>query len=508
MARAAEAAGVPVAAGDTKVVERGKADGALRRRRPGSASSRRRSSSAPSGSGPGDRVLVSGTLGDHGMAVMVARGELELEVDLAERHRARARARAGAARRSATRVRWMRDPTRGGLATALNELAQPAGLAVVPRRGRAAGATGGRRRLRDPRHRPALRRERGQARRRRRRRGARTRRSRCSAATRSAPAPRSSARSAPSRAGLVLLETTLRRQPHRRHARRRPAAAHLLISRPPDRSKGQRPRPMPFLASSRQGGAWHSETWSRCASRVRTRRSEARSPIRILEGHPAVPARLALEGHHRRRHARGARDPRSDGLHEDRGHARDHRALHDPDPASPFALFGSSRRLVVGGTRPPPRSCTRASPGSASRGLQPNTPQWVAFASLSALLAAAFLFLARVARLGFLANFLSRTVLVGFLTGVGSRWRWDRWVGCSASRRRTSLQEARYRRSRTQVRAHALAHRRRLLADDLVSAAVLAILIVFGRYVEAGSGRARRRDRDDRAQLDLRLSGA
>ena len=52
-------------------------------------------------------------------------------------------------------------------------------------------------------------------------------------------------------------------------------------------------------------------------------------------------------------------------------------------------------------------------------GLQPDTPQWLALASLSALLAAGLLLLARLARLGFLANFISRTVLIGFLTGVG-----------------------------------------------------------------------------------------
>ncbi len=50
---------------------------------------------------------------------------------------------------------------------------------------------------------------------------------------------------------------------------------------------------------------------------------------------------------------------------------------------------------------------------------QPGSKQWVALAGVSALLAGAFLLLARVARLGFLANFLSRTVLVAFLTGVG-----------------------------------------------------------------------------------------
>jgi hydrogenase expression/formation protein HypE len=85
--------------------------------------------------GPGrvredDRVLVSGTIGDHGMAVMIARGELELEVDL-ESDTAPVHELAAALLELGPAVRWLRDPTRGGLATALNELAEQAGLAVA-----------------------------------------------------------------------------------------------------------------------------------------------------------------------------------------------------------------------------------------------------------------------------------------------------------------------------------------------------------------------------------------
>jgi hydrogenase expression/formation protein HypE len=129
MAAAAAAAGVTVATGDTKVVERGKGDGVY-------------VNTAGVGIVPdgvnldatlvrkGDRVLVSGTLGDHGMAVMIARGELELEVDLAS-DTAPVHELAGALLELGPSVRWLRDPTRGGLATALNELAQQAGVAVV-----------------------------------------------------------------------------------------------------------------------------------------------------------------------------------------------------------------------------------------------------------------------------------------------------------------------------------------------------------------------------------------
>jgi high affinity sulfate transporter 1 len=88
-------------------------------------------------------------------------------------------------------------------------------------------------------------------------------------------------------------------------------------------------------------------------------------------------------------------------------------------PIAAFAVFGSSRHLVVGADSATAAILYAGIAALGIAGLQPNTPQWAALASLSALLVAGFLFLARVARLGFLADFLSRTVLVGFLTGVG-----------------------------------------------------------------------------------------
>jgi hydrogenase expression/formation protein HypE len=129
MARAAAAAGVVIAAGDTKVVERGKADG-LYVNTSGVGLVPEGVVLGPERVRPGDRVLVSGTLGDHGMAVMVARGGLELEVDLDSdtapvNELARALLALGGA------VHWMRDPTRGGLATALNELAVQATVSIV-----------------------------------------------------------------------------------------------------------------------------------------------------------------------------------------------------------------------------------------------------------------------------------------------------------------------------------------------------------------------------------------
>jgi hydrogenase expression/formation protein HypE len=128
MARAAEAAGVVVATGDTKVVERGKADGLY----VNTAGIGLVDEDVRLGAEQvlaGDRVLVSGTLGDHGMAVMVARGELALEVEL-ESDTAPVHELAASLLELGEAVRWLRDPTRGGLATALNELAREASLAV------------------------------------------------------------------------------------------------------------------------------------------------------------------------------------------------------------------------------------------------------------------------------------------------------------------------------------------------------------------------------------------
>lgn len=84
-------------------------------------------------------------------------------------------------------------------------------------------------------------------------------------------------------------------------------------------------------------------------------------------------------------------------------------------PVVVYAVFGASRHLVVAAD-----SATAAILAAGLTGLAvPRTDQWMAMAGVLALMAAAFLFLARLARLGFLAHFLSRTVLIGFLTGVG-----------------------------------------------------------------------------------------
>jgi sulfate permease, SulP family len=84
-------------------------------------------------------------------------------------------------------------------------------------------------------------------------------------------------------------------------------------------------------------------------------------------------------------------------------------------PMALFALFGSSRHLVVGAD-----SATAAIMAAGLVGLATTaSPEYVAYAGILALMAAVFLILARLIKLGFLADFLSRTVLIGFLTGVG-----------------------------------------------------------------------------------------
>ena len=84
-------------------------------------------------------------------------------------------------------------------------------------------------------------------------------------------------------------------------------------------------------------------------------------------------------------------------------------------PTALFALFGSSRHLVVGAN-----SATAAIMAAGLAGLATTaSPEYVAYAGILALMAAGLLILARVAKLGFIADFLSRTVLIGFLTGVG-----------------------------------------------------------------------------------------
>ena len=144
VARAASVARTPVVTGDTKVVERGAADGCFITTtgigivKPGVrldvASVR-----------PSDAVVLSGTIGDHGVAVMVARGDLALAADVPS-DTAPLHELVSALLDAVPGARWLRDPTRGGVASICNELAAASGLGVelderaVPVRGAVAGA--------------------------------------------------------------------------------------------------------------------------------------------------------------------------------------------------------------------------------------------------------------------------------------------------------------------------------------------------------------------------------
>ena len=129
MAAAAQAAGVPVVTGDTKVVERGKGDGVFITTTgvgvlpPGRSLSGRRAQ-------PGDAILVSGTLGDHGMAIMAERESLGFDSPIIS-DTAALHGLIEAMLSSGADIHVLRDPTRGGLATTLNEIAQQSGVGMM-----------------------------------------------------------------------------------------------------------------------------------------------------------------------------------------------------------------------------------------------------------------------------------------------------------------------------------------------------------------------------------------
>ena len=129
MAAAARKSGVRIVGGDTKVVEHGQADGmyitttGIGAFLPGVHVN-------PLAVRPGDKVLLSGPIGDHGITVLLARGDLDLEADLCSDTRSVFPMIEAMAQVAAPGIRWMRDPTRGGVATSLNELARDCGLGI------------------------------------------------------------------------------------------------------------------------------------------------------------------------------------------------------------------------------------------------------------------------------------------------------------------------------------------------------------------------------------------
>jgi hydrogenase expression/formation protein HypE len=129
MARAAAAAGVQIVTGDTKVVERGKADACFINTS-GIGVLERDVTLAATEVRPGDAILVSGPIGDHGITIMLARGELDLVSDLSS-DTAPLNGLVESLLSATPAVHAMRDATRGGVATILNEIAAAAGVAVA-----------------------------------------------------------------------------------------------------------------------------------------------------------------------------------------------------------------------------------------------------------------------------------------------------------------------------------------------------------------------------------------
>lgn len=129
MSDAAAKAGIQIVAGDTKVVERGKADGLYIT----TAGFGEITTESPIGgqyAKPGDKVIISGSIGDHGIAVLSARGELGFEADV-ESDVAPLNNLIADILKACTNIHVLRDPTRGGLATSLNEIASQSNVGIV-----------------------------------------------------------------------------------------------------------------------------------------------------------------------------------------------------------------------------------------------------------------------------------------------------------------------------------------------------------------------------------------
>jgi hydrogenase expression/formation protein HypE len=132
IAAAASAAGVEIIAGDTKVVERGRCD-SMYVTTTGLGRVDPRAALSPASLLPGDRILVSGPIGEHGTAVMLARGEFELEAPVESDTRSLWPAVDALLDAAGHSLRCLRDATRGGVASALNEIAQASSVAMVVR---------------------------------------------------------------------------------------------------------------------------------------------------------------------------------------------------------------------------------------------------------------------------------------------------------------------------------------------------------------------------------------
>jgi hydrogenase expression/formation protein HypE len=129
MREAADVAGVQIVTGDTKVVERGKADGCYINTAVVGAIEHDLDLGVATAR-PGDAILVSGPIGDHGVTIMLARGELDIEADVSS-DTAPLNGLVADLLAATPGVRALRDATRGGVATILNEIAKSANVGVL-----------------------------------------------------------------------------------------------------------------------------------------------------------------------------------------------------------------------------------------------------------------------------------------------------------------------------------------------------------------------------------------
>jgi len=132
IATAARAADVEVVAGDTKVVERGHADG-MYICTTGLGVQDPRAQLSPRALRPGDRILLSGSIGEHGTAIMLARGEFDLGADVESDTQPLWPAVEALLDAAGPELRCLRDATRGGVASVLNELARASQVAILIR---------------------------------------------------------------------------------------------------------------------------------------------------------------------------------------------------------------------------------------------------------------------------------------------------------------------------------------------------------------------------------------
>jgi hydrogenase expression/formation protein HypE len=132
IARAAQEAGIAVVGGDTKVVERGRCD-SMYVTTTGIGRNDDRARLSPASLRPGDRMLVSGPIGEHGTAIMLARGEFELAADIRSDTCSLWPAVDALLDAAGPSLRCLRDATRGGVASVANELARASGVAIVVR---------------------------------------------------------------------------------------------------------------------------------------------------------------------------------------------------------------------------------------------------------------------------------------------------------------------------------------------------------------------------------------